>query len=70
MSRRALRLTVDLPDLSIPLTEGAVLRESESEPGVLTIAVRLDGPLADAMRRRFAAAGALPVILPDAEEAA
>lgn len=70
MPRRALRLTDDLLELAIPLTAGAVLRESDCEPGAVTVAVRLTGAAADAVRRRFHAAGAAPVILPDSEVAA
>jgi hypothetical protein len=70
MPRRALRLTQDLPDLSVPLTAGAVLRESDCEPGALTVAVRLTGDVAEALRRRFRAAGATPVILPGPEDQA
>lgn len=64
MPRRALRLTADLLDLSVPLLAGAVLRENEASDSV-TVAVRLEGDAADAVRRRFRAAGAVPILLPD-----
>lgn len=63
MPRRALRLTQDLPGLSIPLTTACALVEEAD--GSVTIIARLTGDVAKAARRRFHAAQALPVILPD-----
>lgn len=70
MPRRALRLTVDLPDLSIPLLADSVLIEQED--GSVTVAVSLPAAAAEPVRRRFLAAQAERAIVPDrkADEAA
>lgn len=64
MPRRTLRLPVDVADLAVPLMAGALLRENEADDSV-TVAVKLSGDAAEAVRRRFRAAGAVPVLLPD-----
>jgi hypothetical protein len=63
MSRRAKQLPVDLPDLSVPLLAGALLVEHDAD--TVTVTVTLRGADADAARRRFQAAQATELIVPD-----
>lgn len=63
MPRRAKQLPVDVADLSVPLLAGALLVE-ESD-GSVTVSQPLYGAAADAVRRRFQAAQARDLVLPD-----
>jgi hypothetical protein len=63
MPRRAKQLPVDVPDLSVPLVAGALLIEEAD--GSVTISLPLYGAAADAVRRRFQAAQATELVLPD-----